>query len=217
MNMSLNYDMARQQMLDAHLKQRGIRSSAVLGAMARVPREAFVPESESGLAYADQALAIDCAQTISQPYIVALMTEALAVSRDDRVLEIGTGSGYQTAVLAELAGEVYSVERHAPLSQQAAERLARLGYQNVHLRVGDGSLGWPEAGPYQRIMITAAGSEVPTALWEQLAEGGVLVAPLGDAEEQVLYAIHKVGGRSERQVLTRCRFVPLVAGEGAGD
>ena len=128
-----------------------------------------------------------------------------------KVLEIGTGSGYQAAVLAELADEVYSIERHSELSRQAAERLSALGYQNVHLRVGDGAAGWPEEAPFDRIIVTAAAERLPPALWEQLAEGGIAVAPLGPPSEQVLYAIRKVAGQPQKRVLTGCRFVPLVA------
>lgn len=199
-------------MLEEHLRGRGIRSSAVLAAMAAVPREAFVPEPLRDEAYSDRALLIDCDQTISQPYIVALMSEALQLTGRERVLEIGTGSGYQTAVLAELAGEVYSIERHEPLSRQAADRLALLGYTNVNLRIGDGSLGWAEHAPFDRCLIAAAATEVPPAVWEQLAEGGILVAPIGTREEQTLYAFHKVAGQPQAKALTLCRFVPLVSG-----
>jgi protein-L-isoaspartate(D-aspartate) O-methyltransferase len=211
MNLSDTLRSARQQMLDEHLRKRGIRSSAVLAAMDAVPREAFVPEGMLEEAYADRALLVDCEQTISQPYIVALMTEALQLSGPERVLEIGTGTGYQTAVLARLAGEVYSIERHEALARQAAERLTRLGCENVHLRIGDGSLGWPEAAPFDRCLIAAAASEVPPLVWEQLAEGGIVVAPLGSREEQVLYAIHKINGQAQPKTLTGCRFVPLVS------
>ena len=210
---SSEFDSARAEMLNQHLRRRGIRSSAVLAAMERVPRESFVPEAVRDEAYSDRALQIDCHQTISQPYIVALMTEALQLTGRERVLEIGTGSGYQTAVLAELSAEVYSIERHAPLSQQAAERLERLDYRNVHLRVGDGGLGWPEAAPFDRCLIAAAAPEVPEEVWKQMREGGILVAPLGTSEEQTLYAFHKVAGKAEGQALTLCRFVPLVRDE----
>ena len=203
---------ARSEMLEQHLRRRGIRSTAVLSAMERVPREAFVPESFVHEAYADRALQIDCQQTISQPYIVALMSDALQLTGNERVLEIGTGSGYQTAVLAELAGEVFSIERHEFLARQAAERLNRLGYKNVHLRIGDGALGWPEAAPFDRCLIAAAAAEVPPAIWDQLREGGILVAPLGSSEEQTLYAFHKVAGQPQGGAITLCRFVPLISG-----
>jgi protein-L-isoaspartate(D-aspartate) O-methyltransferase len=204
------FETARNEMLEQHLRQRGIRSSAVLATMERVPREAFVPAALRDEAYSDRALQIDCQQTISQPYIVALMTEALQLTGNERVLEIGTGSGYQTAVLAELAAEVYSIERHEPLSHQAAVRLRQLGYTNVHLKVGDGSHGWLDAAPFDRCLIAAAAQEIPPAVWQQLREGGVLVAPLGTFEEQTLYVFHKVVGEPKGQALTLCRFVPLV-------
>ena len=207
----LEFEAARQSMLSQQLERRGIRSSQVLAAMGQVPREKFVDRLEQDLAYADSALPIACEQTISQPYIVALMTEALELSRRERVLEIGTGSGYQTAVLAELAGEVYSIERHDKLAQQASARLAETGYQNVHLRVGDGALGWPEAAPFDRIIITAAAERCPPALWQQLVEGGILVAPFGPSGQQVLYAVHKIGGQEQSRPLSNCRFVPLVS------
>lgn len=197
-------------MIDQQLRLRGIADGRVLAAFERVPRELFVPPALSGEAYSDNALPIDCHQTISQPIIVALMTEALQLTGSQRVLEVGTGSGYQTAILAELAGQVYSIERHAELSHQAAERLARLGYANVNLRVGDGSLGWPEAAPFDRMLITAGADTCPPKLWEQLAEGGVLVGPFGPLAGQSLYEIHKIGGQPQSRFITACRFVPLV-------
>jgi protein-L-isoaspartate(D-aspartate) O-methyltransferase len=206
------FDAARERMLREQLQRRGIRSTSVLQAMARVPREEFVADDYRDQAYADGALPIACEQTISQPYIVALMSEALELSGQERVLEIGTGSGYQTAVLAELAATVYSVERHAELSQQAQTRLVARGYQNVHLRIGDGSLGWPEEAPFDRILITAVAEQCPAPLWQQLAEGGLLVAPFGNSAHQALYAQHKIGGQPQSQFLTQCRFVPLVSG-----
>jgi protein-L-isoaspartate(D-aspartate) O-methyltransferase len=202
----------RHRMVEAQLRRRGVRDERVLTAMSRVPREAFVPGQLAYEAYADSALPIDCEQTISQPIIVAMMTEALSLSGRERVLEIGTGSGYQAAILAELAAEVFSIERHAELSRQARERLRRLGYEKVRLRIGDGSLGWPEQSPFDRIIVTAGAAECPPALWEQLAEGGVLVGPFGAADQQGLYEMHKLGGRPESRFLTACRFVPLVAG-----
>ena len=204
----------RRAMVEYQLRRRGIKDERVLEAMGRVPREAFLPPDLAGDAYADCALPIDCDQTISQPVIVAMMTEALHLTGSERVLEVGTGSGYQAAILAELAAEVYSIERHAHLSQQAGERLQILGYQNVRLRVGDGSLGWPEAAPYDRVIITAAAEEPPPAVWEQLGEGGVLVGPFGTFADQLLYEMHKIGGQPQSQILTGCRFVPLVTSPG---
>ena len=202
---------ARQAMVREQLRKRGIHDRRVLDACARVRRDRFVAAGTEQEAYTDRALAIDCDQTISQPYIVALMTEALQLAGDERALEVGTGSGYQAAVLAELAGSVYTIERHQPLSEQAQQRLGELGYRNIHYRVGDGSLGWPEEAPFDRIIVTAAAAECPPALWEQLAEKGILVGPFGDAEGQVLQAILKFQGRPQVQNLTGCRFVPLVS------
>lgn len=204
----------KQQMLRKQLRGRGIRDRRVLEAMGRVPRERFVDPKLRGAAYSDRALAIDCGQTISQPYIVALMTEALELAPDHRVLEIGTGSGYQTAILAELGGAVYSVERHAALSEAAGTLLSELGYRNIALRIGDGSLGWPEQSPFDRIIVTAAAAECPKALFEQLREGGILVIPVGQPECQVLQAIRKTQGKPRRTNLAACRFVPLLGAQG---
>lgn len=204
-------------MVRRQLFQRGIRSPRVLQAIRTVPRERFVPASERGEAYADRALPIDCGQTISQPYIVGLMTEALQLGGTESVLEIGTGSGYQTAVLAELAHRVVSIERHAALSAQAASVLAELGYQNVQLIVGDGTLGWVEAAPYDRILVAAAADKVPAALFEQLREERNLVIPLGDAESQALVSIRKHQGQPQATRLTGCRFVPLIGAQGEAD
>jgi protein-L-isoaspartate(D-aspartate) O-methyltransferase len=199
-------------MVEGQLRRRGIRDERVLAAMNRMPREHFVQPRLAYEAYADSALPIDCDQTISQPIIVAMMSEALQLTGGERVLEIGTGSGYQTAILAELAEEVFSIERHAELSRQAGERLAQLGYANVRLRVGDGSLGWPEEAPFEKIIVTAGAAECPPALWDQLVEGGVLVGPFGEPSEQALWEMHKIAGRQESRFLTACRFVPLVGG-----
>jgi protein-L-isoaspartate(D-aspartate) O-methyltransferase len=139
------------------------------------------------------------------------MTEALQLSSEEKVLEIGTGSGYQTAILAELAAEVFSIERHVELTRQTESRLKGLGYENVHLQTGDGSLGWPDEAPFDRIIVTAAAAECPPALWVQLREGGVLVGPFGSPAEQTLYEMHKIGGQPRSKVLTGCRFVPLVS------
>jgi protein-L-isoaspartate(D-aspartate) O-methyltransferase len=201
----------KQRMLAEHLRGRGIHDERVLTAMASVPRERFVAAGDEAEAYADAALSIACGQTISQPYIVGMMSEALELIGNERVLEIGTGSGYQTAILAELAGEVYSIERHAELSRAAGERLSALGYQNVHLKIGDGNLGWPAAAPFDRIMITAAGRECPPALWEQLAEGGLLIGPFGSEEAQTMTIIRKRHGLAVAMRSIPCRFVPLVS------
>jgi protein-L-isoaspartate(D-aspartate) O-methyltransferase len=205
---------AREHMLRRHLEGRGIRDRRVLAAMAKVPRERFVEAKFRDSAYDDQALGIACGQTISQPYIVALMTQALELTGSQRVLEVGTGSGYQAAILAELAREVLSIERHETLSQRAGKILAELGCGNVTLAVGDGTLGWPSAAPYDRIVVTAAAARVPPALLEQLGEGGILVIPLGSHEQQMLRVIRKVCGELVAVDLCACRFVPLVGEEG---
>ncbi len=201
----------RGRMLSEHLAGRGVTCPRVLAAMEKIPRHQFVAAGQQHLAYQDQALGIDCDQTISQPYIVAAMSQALDLAADHQVLEIGTGSGYQAAVLAELAGRVISIERHLPLHEAARERLVRLGYENIELLLGDGSQGHAAAAPHERIMITAAGRDLPDAIWDQLAEGGVLVAPLGGEKVQQLTRIVKRQGRPVSEVLMDCRFVPLVA------
>ena len=205
---------ARKQMLRKQLRDRGIHDKGVLDAMARVPRQRFVSPDMLDQAYADRALAISCGQTISQPYIVGLMTQALEFSGQETVLEIGTGSGYQTAVLAELARAVLSIERHAELSRQAGALLTELGYGNVTLAVGDGTLGWPDRAPYDRIIITAAAARCPPALFEQLKDGGILVIPIGGHDYQTLQAIHNVAGSPRTANLSPCRFVPLVGAQG---
>jgi protein-L-isoaspartate(D-aspartate) O-methyltransferase len=200
-------------MVEYQVRGRGVRDARVLEAMRRVPREQFIPPDVRYEAYDDRALPIDCEQTISQPVIVALMSEALQCRGSEKILEIGTGSGYQTAILAEIGGEVFSIERHARLAMQASELLKSLGYRNVHIRAGDGSLGWPAEAPFDRIIVTAAARECPPALWEQLAEDGILVGPFGPASEQSLFVSRKVAGQPQSRVLTGCRFVPLVSGE----
>lgn len=206
------YDFAelRKAMVAEQLVRRGITDPAVLAAMGRVPRERFVPEELAASAYEDRALAIDCGQTISQPYIVALMTQALQLRGTERVLEIGAGSGYQTAVLAELAGEVVAIERHEELASQAVARLAELGYRNVLLQVGDGSQGCLEYAPYGGILVAAAASAVPDDLLAQLAPAGTLVIPVGDRDGQSLLAVRKENGRVVTTTLSGCRFVPLI-------
>ncbi len=201
----------RRLELVRHLRRQGIADPRVLAVLERVPREWFVSDASRDSAYEDRALAIECGQTISQPYLVALMTEALELPGAVRVLEIGTGSGYQTAVLSQLASEVYSIERHAELSERARAALSELGLGNVHLRVGDGALGWPAAAPFDRILVTAATSQMPTALWEQLAPNGIMVAPIGDDSSQILQAWRKRDGEPERRILCNCRFVPLIS------
>jgi protein-L-isoaspartate(D-aspartate) O-methyltransferase len=201
----------RQQMVDEQLTVRGVEDARVLEAMRRVPRERFLPERARYLAYSDRAVAIDCDQTISQPLMVGLMTQALELTGVEHVLEVGTGSGYQAAVLAELAHDVVSIERHEQLSRQAGEVLASLGYQNVKLVVGDGALGHPPEAPYDRIVVAAAAIRVPPALVEQLAGGGILVIPVGGSQGQVLQRIRKLATGQLVESLTACRFVPLVS------
>ena len=204
----------RQQMVWQQIQRRGITAPRVLEALRRVPRHLFVPSADPYDAYSDHALAIDCGQTISQPYIVGLMTQAVALEPQDRVLEIGTGSGYQTAVLAELAGHVVSLERHPLLAEQAAERLAQLELPQVEIHVADGSRGWPDAAPYDGILVAAATKEVPQALLEQLVPGGRLVIPIGSRRRQQLTLIQKTQeGDWHSTRLCPCRFVPLIEGE----
>jgi len=199
-------------MVRTQLADRGICDVRVLGAMRDVPRHEFVAEWLRQDAYDDHPLPIGSEQTISQPYIVAIMLQHLELQPADRILEIGTGSGYVTALLSTLCAEVYSVERHAELAFAAERRLARLGYANVKIRVGDGSLGWPECAPYDAILVSAAAWEVPPLLLAQLREGGRMMVPVGPAFSQELQLIRKVGGRAETKSLEGCRFVPLVGG-----
>lgn len=201
-------------MVERQLRERGIGSRRVLEAMLAVPRHEFVPASWRAAAYADQPLPIGFGQTISQPLIVAAMTEALAVSDTDRVLEIGTGSGYQTAVLARLASDICTVEYRPELAAAARMRLEQMGCRNVRVRQGDGGLGWPEAAPFDAILVTAAGPVPPPPLIEQLAEGGRLVIPVGGRQSQELICMQKRGGRIEPRHLHDCRFVPLVGIHG---
>lgn len=208
----LPYRSARQGMLDL-LVARGIRSQRVLSAMAQVPRERFMPEGVRHLAYADRATPIGSEQTISQPYMVALMTEALDLHGGESVLDVGTGSGYQAAVLAGLAARVVTIERHPELSARARGVLDQLGYDNVTCVVGDGTQGWPEGAPYDRILVAAAAAHVPPALEEQLAERGVLVIPVGSPDGQILQAYRKIGGKLHGEPLSGCRFVPLVGAQ----
>lgn len=204
----------RERMVEQQLRRRGIEDRRVLDAVAVVPRERFVPPEQTGEAYEDRAVPVGEGQTLSQPYMVAVMTEALRLREGDRVLEIGTGSGYQTAVLAHLVERVYTIERLATLARGARSLLEELGMGNVVFRIGDGTLGWPEAAPFDRILITAAAPEVPKALQDQLdPRGGRLVVPVGDRRLQRLVAIEREGDRYHRENLLECRFVPLV-GEG---
>jgi protein-L-isoaspartate(D-aspartate) O-methyltransferase len=209
-----SFQAQRERMVRTQLAERGIRDVRVLGTMRDVPRHEFVAESFRQDAYEDHPLPIGAEQTISQPYIVAIMLQHLELQPSDRILEIGTGSGYVTALLSTLCAEVYSVERHAELALAAESRLARLGYWNVNIRIGDGSRGWPEYAPYDAILVSAAAWEVPPLLFAQLREGGRMMIPVGPASSQELQLIRKVGGQAETQSLEGCRFVPLVEGSG---
>ena len=199
-------------MVRTQLAERGIRDPRVLEAMGSVPRHEFVLEEFRDRAYEDYPLPIGEGQTISQPYIVAAMLEHLALRESDRALEVGTGSGYVTALLSMLCAQVFSVERCAPLANSARAALLRLGYNNVAIHVGDGTLGWSEFAPFDAILVSAATPEVPPALVEQLREGGRMILPVGPAWSQELQLLSKVGGRVEVRMLEGCRFVPLVGG-----
>ena len=206
------FQAARRQMVEEQLRQRNIREERVLQAMATVPRHLFVPPAWRSQAYNDGPLPIGEEQTISQPYIVALMTESLRLKGTETVLEIGTGSGYQAAVLSVLTKKVYSIEIIPELAETARERLATLGYKNVEVIVGDGNLGWQARSPYDAIIVTAAAPEIPPVLIEQLAEGGRMVLPVEVGQEQHLLRLQKVEGRMIREDLGPVRFVPLVSG-----
>jgi protein-L-isoaspartate(D-aspartate) O-methyltransferase len=203
---------ARRRMVESQLRLRGIADQRVLDAMQRVPRHLFVPEPYRRQAYEDHPLPIGEGQTISQPYIVASMLEALALAVTDKVLEIGTGSGYVTALLAELAAEVVSVERHAILAAEARHTLEALGYRNVRVEVGDGTQGLLANAPYDAITVAAAAAELPPALLAQLNEGGRMIIPIGPPENQQLQLIRMQGGEPRVYLREACRFVPLIAG-----
>lgn len=207
-----HFHAARQQMVEGQLRQRDIRDERVLQAMSTVPRHLFVPPAWRSQAYDDGPLPIGEEQTISQPYIVAVMTESLRLKGTETVLEIGTGSGYQAAVLSVLSKQVYSVEIIPELAATARERLTALGYKNVEVIVGDGNLGWPQGSPYDAIMVTAAAPRIPPALIEQLAEGGRFVLPVEIDNEQHLLRLQKVEGKITQEDLGLVRFVPLVSG-----
>ena len=204
-------------MVETQIRARGISDERVLEAMERVPRHLFVPESVRREAYEDYPLPIGHGQTISQPYIVALMTEALKIQPGDRVLEIGTGSGYQTAVFLELGAEVFSIERVPELAEEAKHKLEALGYTGFHIRVGDGTLGWPEEAPFKGIMVTAGAPDIPQPLKEQLADGGRMVIPVGDRFSQELLVVERKGDEFLIENLGGCRFVSLIGKYGWND
>jgi protein-L-isoaspartate(D-aspartate) O-methyltransferase len=202
----------RQKMVQKQLRARGINDERVLAAMAKVPREEFVPLDSRAGSYADGPLPIGYGQTISQPYIVAFMTEQLRLKPSDRVLEIGTGSGYQTAILAELVSEAYTIEIVEPLAKNAEATLQHLGYKNVHVKAGDGYKGWPEAAPFDAIIVTCAPDRVPQPLTDQLKDGGRMIIPVGERFAQELYLLEKKGGHLKESAVLPVRFVPM-AGE----
>ena len=204
----------RRSMVESQLRARGIRDERVLAAMFHVPRHEFVSEEHREQVYEDHPIPIGEGQTISQPYIVAIMLEALALDPSDTVLEIGTGSGYQTALLSELTRHVYSIERHESLACAARATLARLGFTNVEVFVGDGSHGLPDRAPFDAIVVSAAAPQIPPPLFEQLREGGRMVIPVGPAHAQELQLVRKHAGQPVITNMEGCRFVPLIGSEG---
>ena len=210
----VEYPVRRQGMVKEQLAARGIKDPHVLAAMARVPRELFVPPDQVPFAYEDRALPIGRGQTISPPYMVALMTELLAPGKRDRVLEVGTGSGYQAAVLGRLAGKVYSLEIGPELARTAALVLRTNGFRSVQVREGDGCRGWAAYAPYDRILLTAAPPEIPAELLAQLRPGGRLVAPVGEETQRLVVVDKSLDGRTQTRSLVPVRFVPMVRGSG---
>ena len=204
----------RRKMVEEQLVERGIKDLRVLEAMSRVPRHLFAQESLEHQAYGDTPLPIGENQTISQPYIVGVMTEALCLKGEERILEIGTGSGYQTAIVAELARQVFTIERLNNLSRKAQKILEGLNYMNIVFKMFDGTYGWPDQAPFDGILITASAREIPDSLIKQLGEGGMLVAPIGDADKQKLVVLTKNGTRVSRRDLGECKFVPLIGKYG---
>lgn len=204
---------ARAEMVESQLRRRGIADERMLRAMGQVPRHEFVPEMYREQSYEDHPLPIGEGQTISQPYVVALMLAALQIKPKDKVLEVGTGSGYATALLAELGADVFSIERRLSLAERARAILLRLGYTNAHVRKGDGTKGWGEEAPFDAILVSAAAAEVPGALVEQLVEGGRMIVPVGAGDAQVLIFVRKVNGQAVISTREAVRFVPLISGE----
>ncbi len=202
-------------MVESQLRQRGIRDERLLAAMNKVPRHEFVNQQNWNEAYADHPIPIAEQQTTSQPYMIAAMIQAAQIKPEDRVLEIGAGSGYQTALLAEMAGQVFAVERYVSLAEAAQKTLERLGYRNAKIFTGDGSLGLPEAAPFDAIIVSAAAPRVPPALAEQLALGGRLLIPIGESEQQLLQLVRRhADGTTSVRTLEGCRFVPLIGEQG---
>ena len=205
-----DYYQLRQKMVNEQIMARGVRTESVIKAMQKVERHLFVPEQYRNFAYSDRPLPIGEGQTISQPYIVALMTELLDLKKSDKVLEIGTGSGYQAAILAEICDSVYTIEIIPSLGKQAQALLRELGYHNIHCKIGDGYLGWPEHAPYDGIIVTCAPSKIPQPLKEQLAEGGRMVIPVGATYTQELVLVTKTKGKLIQKSVIPVRFVPML-------
>lgn len=208
-----DFERLRLQMVEKQLVRRGIRAERILEAFRTVPRDLFVPEKLTSHAYEDHPLSIGFDQTISQPYMVAFMTEHLSLAPDSKILEIGTGSGYQTAILAGLSRSVYTIERIRELSTRARETLEALGYRNIFFKCGNGAEGWEEQAPFDRILVSCAGSVAPQALLAQLKEEGLMMMPLGGLISQVLTLFRKHSGTIESRALSRCAFVPLIEKE----
>ena len=205
----------RERMVKTQIENRGVKDPAVLEALRKVERHRFVPESYASRAYSDHPLPIGEGQTISQPYIVALMTEVLNLKKSDKVLEIGTGSGYQAAILGELCDSIYTIEIVEPLGKRAANLLNTLGYENIKVKIGDGYKGWPEHAPFDAIIVTCSPTQVPQPLQEQLAEGGRMVIPVGKRDEQELVLLTKQEGKLQQNHIIPVRFVPMVDSTGA--
>jgi protein-L-isoaspartate(D-aspartate) O-methyltransferase len=217
MNEDPNRERERQRMVETQIARRGIRDERVLAAMRKVPRHRFVPADQAASAYQDRPLPIGLGQTISQPYMVALMTDCMQLTGDENALEVGAGSGYQAALLGELARQVTTVERHAPLAEHARQVLADQGYTNITVVVGDGTLGWPSNAPYDAIIVTAGAPHVPQALKDQLADGGRLVIPVGSGGFQSLLRITRRGSKFKQEDFGGCVFVPLIGAQGWGE
>ncbi len=213
-NLQEYFAKVRAEMVDVQLRGRGIRDERVLTAMNKVPRESFISPELAHNAYADGPVPIGAGQTVSQPYMVAAMVEALNLLPSDRVLEVGTGTGYEAAVLGEIAEEVWTIERHAELAEEATRVLGELEYRNIHVVCGDGSLGLPEHALYDKIVVAAAAPEAPLSLVAQLAEGGRMVVPVGSRTEQHLQVIRRVAGETVTSFRVPCCFVPLIGSEG---
>lgn len=204
-----DYKTLREKMVSQQIKSRGVSDKNVLEAMLKVERHLFVPENNKKYAYDDGPLQIGEGQTISQPYIVAYMTEVLKLDKNSKVLEIGTGSGYQAAILAEIAKDVYSIELIGPLGKNAENLLLKLGYKNIHIKIGDGYQGWKEHGPFDGIIVTCAPTHIPEPLKEQLAEGGIMIIPVGGSYSQELIILTKKDGRIKQHDDLGVRFVPM--------